>query len=361
MANDLTNSQHDRQNILNNRYAIEKIEEHLGLGGFNYQDTVVFTKQQLAALFEINDVTIERYITNHGEELRNNGYTILKGQALKEFLNTTGGVLINEGSKITVLGIFTFRAVLNIAMLLTESDRARMIRSRILDIVIEVIAERSGGHTRYINQRDIGYLPSAYQEFSYRQVFTNALDSYLDMGKAKYGIYTNKIYQLVFQENAQEYRQIFKISDMKTWKIKLLYDGACPLCVREVNFLKRKDGDRGLIKFVDIVADDYEPAENADINFATAMGRIHAVLPNGEIIQNVEVFRQTYDILGIGWIYAITKLPLVGSLADALYGVWADYRLLLTGRANLQTIVAERRQRLQGCTDGCAIAEQETS
>jgi hypothetical protein len=211
MANDLTNSQRDRQNILNNRYAIEKIEEHLGLGGFNYQDTVVFTKQQLAALFEINDVTIERYITNHGEELRNNGYTILKGQALKEFLNATGGVLINEGSKITVLGIFTFRAVLNIAMLLTESDRARMIRSRILDIVIEVIAERSGGHTRYINQRDIGYLPSAYQEFSYRQVFTNALDSYLDMGKAKYGIYTNKIYQLVFQENAQEYRQILNL------------------------------------------------------------------------------------------------------------------------------------------------------
>jgi predicted DCC family thiol-disulfide oxidoreductase YuxK len=146
-----------------------------------------------------------------------------------------------------------------------------------------------------------------------------------------------------------------------TWKIKLLYDGACPLCVREVNFLKRKDGDRGLIKFVDIATDDYDPADNAGIDFETAMGRIHAVLPNGEIVQNVEVFRQTYDILGIGWIYAITKLPLVGNLADALYGIWADYRLLLTGRANLQTIVAERQQRLQGCNDGCAIADQETS
>ncbi|CAN1209631.1 DNA-binding protein [Tumidithrix helvetica PCC 7403] len=211
MDNDLTNSQLDRQNILNNRYALEKIEEHLGLGGTRYQDAVVFTKQQLAALFEVNDVTIERYIASHSEELRNNGYKVLKGQALKNFLNTTGGTLINEGTKITVLGIFTFRAALNIAMLLTESDRARMIRSRILDIVIEVVAERSGGHTRYINQRDCNYLPSAYQEFSYRQVFTNALDSYLDMGKAKYGIFTNKIYQLVFQENAQEYRQILNL------------------------------------------------------------------------------------------------------------------------------------------------------
>ena len=145
------------------------------------------------------------------------------------------------------------------------------------------------------------------------------------------------------------------------WKIKLLYDGACPLCVREVNFLKRKDGDRGLIKFVDIAADDYDPADNAGIDFETAMGRIHAILPNGEIIQNVEVFRQTYDILGIGWIYAITKLPLVGRLADALYGIWADYRLLLTGRTDLKTIIAEREQRQKGCHDNCAIAKQETS
>ncbi len=160
-----------------------------------------------------------------------------------------------------------------------------------------------------------------------------------------------------------------KETNTKTWKIKLLYDGACPLCVREVNFLKSKDGDRSLINFVDIAADDYDSADNAGIDFETAMGRIHAVLPDGEIVQNVEVFRQTYDILGIGWIYAITKIPFVGRLADALYGVWADYRLLLTGRGNLKTIVAKRQQyqnerennpnNSQGrCADGCEIEDR---
>jgi len=211
VVNDLTNSQRDRQNILNNRYALEKVEEHLALGGIVYEDAVVFTKQQLVALFEISESTIEKYLASHAEELKVNGYKVLKGQTLKNFLNTTGGVVTDYGSKTTVLSIFTFRAVLNIAMLLTESDRARLIRSRILDIVIEVVAERSGGHTKYINQRDCDYLPSAYQEFSYRKVFTNALDSYVDMGKSKYGIYTNKIYQLIFKENAGEYRQILDL------------------------------------------------------------------------------------------------------------------------------------------------------
>lgn len=142
----------------------------------------------------------------------------------------------------------------------------------------------------------------------------------------------------------------------------MLFDGECPLCVREVNFLKRQDGDRGLIKFVDIAADDYKAEDNAGIDFETAMGRIHGILADGTVIQNVEVFRQIYDVLGIGWVYAITKLPLVGRLADALYGVWADYRTILTGRADLKTIVAEREQRrkqiIDSCGDRCAIEEQ---
>lgn len=147
----------------------------------------------------------------------------------------------------------------------------------------------------------------------------------------------------------------------QSWQVKLLFDGACPLCVREVNFLKRKDRDRNLISFVDIAADDYNPDDNAGISFEEAMGRIHAITADGEIIQNVEVFRRIYDLLGIGWIYAITKLPIIGSLADALYGVWADYRLLLTGRADLKTVIAEREQRLQVCEQRCAVTEPKSS
>lgn len=172
MANDLTNSQRDRQNILNNRYALEKIEEHLALGGIVYEDTLVFTKQQLAVLFEISESTINGYIAGHIEELKANGYRVLRGQGIKDVLNTSSGVITDYSSKTIELSIFTFQAAINLVMLLRESDRARLFRSRILDILIEVVAERSGGHTKYINQRDNDSPSSGHQEFNYRQVET---------------------------------------------------------------------------------------------------------------------------------------------------------------------------------------------
>ena len=131
------------------------------------------------------------------------------------------------------------------------------------------------------------------------------------------------------------------------WQIKLLYDGECPLCVREVNFLTKKDAGRGIVKFVDIASLDYDPKENANIDFATAMGKIHAILPDGTVIKNVEVFRQVYERLGMGWIYAITKIPVVGAIADLVYKVWADWRLKLTRRPDLDTIIAQRQKKLK--------------
>ena len=144
-----------------------------------------------------------------------------------------------------------------------------------------------------------------------------------------------------------------EISAASTWQIKLLYDGDCPLCMREVNFLRQKDNGRGLVAFTDIAADDYSPEENGGVDFATAMGRIHAVRADGTVIKNVEVFRQVYDVLGMGWIYAPTRWPIVGALVDWAYGVWASWRLAVTGRPSLKTILAEREATLsQGCGEG---------
>ena len=149
--------------------------------------------------------------------------------------------------------------------------------------------------------------------------------------------------------------QFARQSESISWKIKLLYDGECPLCVREVNFLLKRDAGRGIVNFVDIADLNYQPEEHGGVDFATAMGRIHAVLPDGTVIRNVEVFRRVYEELGMGWVYAITKLPLFGGIADWLYGIWADWRLALTGRPNLVKVIAQREEQLKSEPGRCRL------
>lgn len=210
MNKDLTNSDINRQNILNNPYALEIIEVHFAFPGKQFEGQTVFTKADLARLFEVDDRTIERCIAQHGDELGNNGYQVLRGISLKNYrLSDVSDT--DVGDKAPSLGVFNFRALLNIAMLLTESERAKEIRSRILDIVMDVVAEKAGGHTQFINQRDQDFLPAAYQEFSYRESFTSALNRHVDAGRFKYANYTNKIYQIIFRENAAEYRQVLRL------------------------------------------------------------------------------------------------------------------------------------------------------
>ena len=212
MAKDLTASSHDRQNILNNRYALQQAEQHLGLGGVNFEGETVFTKAQVVALYDVSESTIEKYLVSHADELKVNGYTLLRGKKLKEFKESLDGTVINYGTKTSVLGVFSFRAVLNIGMLLTESEPARILRSRLLDSVLDVMAERAGGHTKFINQRDENYLVSALQEENHRRQFTDALDKYVEVNKWTYARFTNLIYQSIFHEDATEYKKVLNLA-----------------------------------------------------------------------------------------------------------------------------------------------------
>ena len=212
---DLTTSKISRQNILKNDYAIYEIQNQLKLEGIQYNTDMIFTKEQIAEYFNVDIRTIERCIEFNKDELQNNGYRILRGAELKEFkkiIQSYGGTDINVGSKVTVLGIFSFRALLNISMILTESEKAKEVRSVILDIVIDVINKKSGGNTKYINQRDNEFLKSWFNEENYRKDFTDALNNYVNMGPIKYGMYTNVIYKNIFKEKADEYKKILNLS-----------------------------------------------------------------------------------------------------------------------------------------------------
>ena len=47
----------------------------------------------------------------------------------------------------------------------------------------------------------------------------------------------------------------------------MLYDGDCPLCMREVNMLRKRDKDQNKIGFVDISSPEYSARDNAGISY----------------------------------------------------------------------------------------------
>jgi len=96
-------------------------------------------------------------------------------------------------TKTTILGIFNFRALLEVAMLLTDSEKARELRSVILDIVIDNINKCTGKNTKYINQRDEDFVGNLLRGEDYRKDFTDAMRDCVDMGNFKYMVYTDKV------------------------------------------------------------------------------------------------------------------------------------------------------------------------
>ena len=214
MAKDLTVSAIDRQNVLNNPFALEEIKKATRIEFIVFENKAMLLKEQVAAFFEVSPRTIDNYLAKYEEELGQNGYEVLRGNRLKSFKISLSEQCADETdfvTKTTVLGVFDFRAFLNLGMLITESERARLLRRVVLDIVIDTLNKKTGGGTKYINQKDEDFIIAYFQEENYRKEFTEALRDYVDMGNFKYPLYTDKIYVSIFRENAKEYRKILKL------------------------------------------------------------------------------------------------------------------------------------------------------
>ena len=239
MEKDLTNSGLDRKNILNNNIAIQEVYQQVGFYGIKFDGKYRFTKSQIANYFQVDIRTIDRLLESNKDELSHSGYELFAGFRLKNFKEEISNFLNNRNEifahdihvvstiqffeneldslvKTTQLGVFTYKAFLNVGMLLSASENAQKLRSIILDIVIDVLNKKTGGKTKFINQREEDFLPSAIREYNYRQEFTNALDYYVTENKFKYSQITDKIYKSIFKGNAKEYRQVLNLNSKES-------------------------------------------------------------------------------------------------------------------------------------------------
>ena len=119
---------------------------------------------------------------------------------------------------------------------------------------------------------------------------------------------------------------------MTELKFEVFYDGDCPLCLREINLLKWMDR-KSRILFTDIAAESFDPTPIGK-SMDELMARIHGRLPDGSLVEGVEVFRRLYGAVGLNPIVALTRLPGIKHTLDIGYVWFAKNRLRLTGRCN---------------------------
>jgi predicted DCC family thiol-disulfide oxidoreductase YuxK len=117
-------------------------------------------------------------------------------------------------------------------------------------------------------------------------------------------------------------------------KFEVFFDGDCPLCVREINFLRWLDRRRSSIKFTDITDISFDAKVETGLSIDQLMTEIYGRLPSGELVKGMEVFRELYSAVGLGFILAPTAWPGLRFVFDKFYSSFAKNRLRLTGRCS---------------------------
>ncbi len=128
------------------------------------------------------------------------------------------------------------------------------------------------------------------------------------------------------------------MSSETSFDVEVFFDGACPLCRREIVMLSRWDKKRR-IRFTDIASPGFDAAALGR-SHGELMAEIHGRLPDGTWIKGVEVFRRLYRAVGFGPVVLLTRIPGLSHVLDIGYSLFARHRLKLTGRCTAGTCTA---------------------
>lgn len=111
----------------------------------------------------------------------------------------------------------------------------------------------------------------------------------------------------------------------KNPKLKIYFDGLCPLCLTEINHYRKVD-TAGLIQFVDISLPTFDAkAEGLDND---AVNRsFHAKTDDGQIITGVDAFVKIWQVLQIfSWLQYLARFPVTRPFFLMGYAVFARIR-----------------------------------
>ena len=104
----------------------------------------------------------------------------------------------------------------------------------------------------------------------------------------------------------------------------LFYDGACPLCLAEITFLKARN-QAGLLSFVDINSANYDP-QQVGVSCQEALAKMYGQVEGETPINGVAVFGEAYrraDLKTLAWIFS---RPWMMPILKPSYWFFAKYR-----------------------------------
>jgi predicted DCC family thiol-disulfide oxidoreductase YuxK len=107
-------------------------------------------------------------------------------------------------------------------------------------------------------------------------------------------------------------------------KLTMFYDGLCPLCQAEIQFLSGRN-QAGLLSFMDIHSDQYSP-EIVGVSCDQALASMYAQFEDGKLIQGVEVFSAAYSRANLPKLAWLFSRPALKPFWNVGYRFFAKHR-----------------------------------
>ena len=105
----------------------------------------------------------------------------------------------------------------------------------------------------------------------------------------------------------------------------LFYDGACPLCRKEIAHYRRLDR-AGRVEWVDLYAEPHQ-AQRYGVSWRSAMQRIHLLETDGRLVTGAAAFAALWRRLpGYRWLARLVSLSGALPVLDRCYAIFARWR-----------------------------------
>jgi predicted DCC family thiol-disulfide oxidoreductase YuxK len=123
--------------------------------------------------------------------------------------------------------------------------------------------------------------------------------------------------------------------------LTMYYDGQCPLCVAEIEYLQSRNG-HGQLAFVDVTHTGFA-AEDHRISCDAAMAQIHGRTAEGHVLVGVPVFAMAYKAVQLDFLAWVLSRRWLMPVLQPAYVLFAKHRQTISQRIGPTVLRLSRR------------------